>query len=318
RHQIPVPLAGGIVIVLALVILIPIFDLWKIPGFAAMILPAAVVFVFGLLDDHNKKFPARYKLLGQVLAAVLFLLLGERVQILKPGLFGWGASASFWLNAAITILWLVGITNAFNFIDSMDGLATGVGVTALAFFVLATLNSNQFHLAQFAALLFGVLMGMYFFNASPARLFIGDSGAMTIGFLLGAISIFYTPFEVQQASSWFVPILIMGIPLFDIGLVIFSRLRRGKRFYRANRDHTYHRLVSLGLDSNRAVLLIVIAALVLDCIAIVALSQPPLIANLIFGACVVAGAALAIFLDSRRVMGASQPLDAAPVSSLRK
>jgi UDP-GlcNAc:undecaprenyl-phosphate/decaprenyl-phosphate GlcNAc-1-phosphate transferase len=315
RHANPMPLAGGIVLVLSLLIFVPLFGLWKIPGFAAIAVPSLVVFAFGLLDDHNKKFPARLKLLGQMLAAVLFLLLGERVQILKPGFLGLSAGLVFWLNALITILWLVCITNAFNFIDSMDGLATGVGATALAFLVLATINANQLLLAQFVGLLFGIFMGLYFYNSPPARLFIGDSGAMTIGFLLAAVSIFYTPFEIQQASSWFVPILIMGIPLFDTGLVVFSRLRRGKKFYRADRDHTYHRLVSLGLDSNRAVLLIVITALVLDCLAIVALSQPPLIANLIFGACLLAGVGLILFLDSAYVMGANRTPDIASAHS---
>jgi UDP-GlcNAc:undecaprenyl-phosphate/decaprenyl-phosphate GlcNAc-1-phosphate transferase len=306
RHTSPMPLAGGIVLVSSLLIFIPVFGLWKIPGFAAIAVPSLVVFAFGLLDDHNKKFPAQLKLLGQVLAAVLFLSLGEMVQILKPGFLGLHADLVFWLNGVITILWLVAITNAFNFIDSMDGLATGVGATALAFLILATINANQLLLAQFVGLLFGIFMGLYFYNSPPARLFIGDSGAMTIGFLLAAVCIFYTPFEIQQASSWFVPILIMGIPLFDTGLVVYSRLRRHKKFYRADRDHTYHRLVKLGLDSNRAVLLIVIAALVLDCLAIVALSQPPLIANLIFGACLLAGVGFILFLDSAYVMGSTK------------
>jgi len=315
RHPAPVPLAGGIVIFLALAVLIPIFDLWKIQGFAAIILPAVVVFVFGLLDDHNKKFPSRLKLLGQCLAAVLFLVLGERVRILKPGLLGLENDFILLLNWLITILWLVGITNAFNFIDSMDGLATGVGATALAFFILAMLVSNQLLLAQFAGLLFGILMGLYFYNSPPARLFIGDSGAMTIGFLLAAVSIFYTPVGSQQASSWFVPILIMGVPIFDTALVVFSRLRRGVPFYKANRDHTYHRLLKLGLDSNRAVLLIVIAALILDCIAILALAQPALAANIIFGACILVGAALILFLDSRVVMGPlKEPAKSAPTA----
>jgi UDP-GlcNAc:undecaprenyl-phosphate/decaprenyl-phosphate GlcNAc-1-phosphate transferase len=303
RHSVPVPLAGGIVIVIALMLLIPVFDLWEISGFSAIILPALIIFVFGLLDDHNKKFPSRLKLLGQISAAVLFLLLGEQVRILKPGFLGLDNQTILYANWSITILWLVGITNAFNFIDSMDGLATGVGSTALAFFILAALNANQLLLAQFAGLLFGILMGVYFYNSPPARLFIGDSGAMTIGFLLAAVSIFYTPVGARQGSSWFVPILIMGIPIFDTALVVFSRLRRNLPIYKANRDHTYHRLVNLGLDSNRAVLLIVIAALVLDCIAFVALSQPAFTANIIFGACLFAGFGLILFLDSRIVMG---------------
>jgi UDP-GlcNAc:undecaprenyl-phosphate/decaprenyl-phosphate GlcNAc-1-phosphate transferase len=317
RHTNPMPLAGGFVIMIALVILVPPFGLYKLPGFYAMAVPMAVIFVFGLLDDHNKKFPSRLKLLGQVLAAILFLLLGERVQILKPGFLGINAANLIWINGAITILWLVCITNAFNFIDSMDGLATGVGATALAFFILATINANQLMLAQFSGLLFGILMGLYFYNSPPARLFIGDSGAMTIGFLLAAVSIFYTPRDIQQASSWFMPILIMGIPLFDTALVVFSRVRRGKPFYKANRDHTYHRLIKLGLNSNRAVLLIVISALVLDCLAVVALSQSALMANLIFGACLLIGAGLILFLDSHYVMGSTKkPVKLATVSGI--
>jgi UDP-GlcNAc:undecaprenyl-phosphate/decaprenyl-phosphate GlcNAc-1-phosphate transferase len=303
-HHLPVPLAGGIVIFLALIILVPAFELWKIEGFAAITLPAGIVFIFGMLDDHNKKFPSRLKLLGQFLAAVMFIVLGERVRILKPGFLGLETDIILAANWLITILWLVGITNAFNFIDSMDGLATGVGITALAFFILAMLNADQILLAQFASLLFGILMGLYFYNSFPARLFIGDSGAMTIGFLLAAVSIFYTPAGVQQAASWFLPILIMGVPIFDTVLVVFSRLRRGLPFYKANRDHTYHRLVKFGLDSNRAVMLIVITALILDCLAIVALSQTVIISNIIFGCCLAAGFALILFLDSHYVMGA--------------
>jgi UDP-GlcNAc:undecaprenyl-phosphate/decaprenyl-phosphate GlcNAc-1-phosphate transferase len=302
QHQFPIPLAGGLILGIALIFLLPVFKLWELPGFAAIAFPAAIIFAFGLLDDHNKKFPSRLKLLGQIAAAVVFVSLGEQIRILKPGFLGLDSDFLLVVNILITILWLVGITNAFNFIDSMDGLATGVGATAFAFLILATINANQLMLAQFAGLLFGILLGLNFYNAPPARMFIGDSGAMTIGFLLAAVSLFYTPPGVQQASSWFVPILIMGIPIFDTVLVVFSRMRRGLPVYKANRDHTYHRLTKMGLNSNRAVLLIIIAALILDCVAIVALSQSAVLANVIFGTCLLVGLVLVLVLDSRLVM----------------
>jgi UDP-GlcNAc:undecaprenyl-phosphate/decaprenyl-phosphate GlcNAc-1-phosphate transferase len=303
KHQMPIPLAGGIILGIALILLLPVFELWKLPGFAAIAFPAAIIFVFGLLDDHNKRFSPRLKLLGQIAAAVVFVSLGEQIRILKPGFLGLDSEFLFVINILITLLWLVGITNAFNFIDSMDGLASGVGATAFAFIILATINANQLLLAQFAGLLFGILLGLNFYNAPPARMFIGDSGAMTIGFLLAAVSLFYTPPGVQQASSWFVPILFMGVPIFDTALVVFSRLRRGVPVYKANRDHTYHRLTKMGLNSNRAVLLIIIAALILDCLAIIALSQSAVLANVIFGSCLVVGIIFLLVLDSRLVMG---------------
>jgi UDP-GlcNAc:undecaprenyl-phosphate GlcNAc-1-phosphate transferase len=134
---------------------------------------------------------------------------------------------------------------------------------------------------------------------TPARLFMGDAGAQTIGFLLAAIGILYTPTSFPQGSSWFLPILILGVPIFDICLVFFSRLRRHTPVYQAGVNHTYHRLVAIGLDGPRAVAVMHVAAIVLGCLAFIALNLPPLYANLIFGLTLLAGLAAYLYLERK-------------------
>jgi UDP-GlcNAc:undecaprenyl-phosphate GlcNAc-1-phosphate transferase len=125
-------------------------------------------------------------------------------------------------------------------------------------------------------------MGLYFFNSPPALLFLGDAGAQALGFALAVLAVGYNPQGAYQSSSWLVPIMLLSVPMFDTALVIVSRLRRNRPVYTAARDHTYHRLLRLGLSSNRAVLVMQIAALVAGCLAFVILNQPPLIANTSF------------------------------------
>ena len=133
-------------------------------------------------------------------------------------------------------------------------------------------------------------------------MFLGDSGAQTLGFLLAAISIIYIPIYRIQESSWFVPIMILGIPIFDTCLVFFSRIRRKIPFYKANRDHTYHRLVNIGVDSHRAVFIMHMAALLFQCLAMMAVSFEPFWANIIFGGCVVLAAIAIIVLEQPKFL----------------
>ena len=204
------------------------------------------------------------------------------------------------LNYLVTWLWVVGITNAFNLTDSMDGLSVGLSGWALAFFALATFDSGQLSLSLFSALLLGICLGISYFNRHPAKLFLGDSGAQMLGFFLAAIGMLYTPVGAYQTSSWFVPILLVGVPIFDTSLVFFSRLRRKQAFYQSGRDHTYHRLVQRGMDSGRAVMTMHFTALILECVAFVAVSLAPLLANGIFLVCVLGGVVLFFVLDRER------------------
>ena len=200
------------------------------------------------------------------------------------------------LDWGVTIFWFIGITNAFNLIDSMDGLAVGTAGIAFTFFMIMSLVAQQTNLAVFSAALVGICIGLYAFNVSPASLFLGDSGAQMLGFTLAAVGMIYTPNNLPQASSWFVPILVLGVPIFDTTLVVASRLIHHRPVFRADRSHTYHRLVAWGLDPYRAVLIIHLATLVLSFVAFIALSFPPTEATLTFFGMVLAGVIILIFL----------------------
>jgi UDP-GlcNAc:undecaprenyl-phosphate GlcNAc-1-phosphate transferase len=297
-HTKPVPLAGGIALMATLLIGEYFFGNFANKIVWASFVAALPVFVFGIWDDFKNLSPL-VKLAGQLLAALFLIRAGVYIQIFEsPEFFFYGTGKFYiYLDWALTILWVVGITNAFNFVDSMDGLLLGLAGTAAGFFMLVTLDSQQLQLTQHSALIVGACIGLYFFNTSPAVLFLGDSGAQTLGVMLAVLAMGYDPRGVNQSSSWFVPILLLIVPIFDASLVIVSRLRRGKPVYTAGLDHTYHRLIGLGLAPSRAVLVMQVTALTMNCLAFMCLNQPPLIANLVFAIVLGLGAVLLVLLD---------------------
>lgn len=298
KHGVAMPYAGGLTLVLTLTFGGLLFNFGMVKELWMIFVPTLVIFAIGLWDDF-KRLPARTKLAGQLFAAVLLVFLGTSVQIIPLHFLGLPGQTSIAVNWLITLVWVVGITNAFNFIDSMDGLAVGVSGVAVAFLILVTLGSSQTSLLQLLTLMIGTCVGLFFYNLAPAKFFLGDSGAQTLGFLLAAIGILYTPVKYPQASSWFLPILIFGVPIFDTCLVVFSRWRRGLPVYQAGHDHTYHRLVTFGLDSTRAVAVMHIAAVILGCIAFIALNLEPFYSNLLFGIVLVAGFTIFLLLDKK-------------------
>jgi UDP-GlcNAc:undecaprenyl-phosphate GlcNAc-1-phosphate transferase len=299
-HKTAMPYAGGIALAISLVVLTTVNGAWQVPEIRATFAAAAVIFIFGIVDDARRLSPF-WKLIGQILGAVILVALGVQIKIFEATTFFIGGPHGIfiWLDRCLTVFWLVGVTNAFNLVDSMDGLAVGLSAWAFTFFTLATLDSGQYDLTVQSSLMVGICIAIYFFNAPPAKLFIGDSGAQTLGFLLATTAILYNPVGKYQTSSWLVPVLLVGVPIFDTSLVTFSRLRRHLPFYSANRDHTYHRLVMMGMDSNRAVLTMHVSALLLNCIAFIAMSFDPLWANAIFAACLLLGAFLIFYFDRR-------------------
>lgn len=300
KHQKTTPLAGGLTLILSILILTFVSGLWQFEEILKVLTPAIIIFALGLWDDAFG-MSAPPKLIGQIIAAIILILFGISIQIFETANFFISGTGFFyqWLDWVLTILWVVGVTNAFNLVDSMDGLAVGLSAWAFGFFMLAAFNSQQIPLSHLSALLLGICISINFFNARPARMFLGDSGAQTLGFIFAAIAILYVPDAAHQTSSWFVPILLVGVPIFDTTLVFFSRLRRKKPFYKGDLDHTYHRLVALGMDSGRAVQAMHITALLLQCIAFIALSLPPYLANAVFVVCLILGAGCFLWLDRK-------------------
>jgi UDP-GlcNAc:undecaprenyl-phosphate GlcNAc-1-phosphate transferase len=295
QHRESTPIAGGIAFFLALLMGFFLFRVefgehWK------LLLPVMIVFLTGVLDDY-RPLPYLMKLLGQAIAAVLLIAFGYQVNFLKPEFLGLALQVIGALNILVTIIWLVGIANAFNFVDSMDGLATGMAAIVSLLIACASLFSGQLYLARLMGLVGGISLILYYFNVMPARLFLGDSGALTIGFLMAVGAMVYNPKIYPQGSTWFMPIMILGVPIFDMCLVIFSRLRRSRPVYQADQGHTYHRLVSLGITPNRAVVSLHVVSILLGCLAIITMQYSLLVANAVFFSLILMGGVLVLYLD---------------------
>lgn len=296
KHAAPTPLAGGLVLFLALPILITIFDMWKDKGLVWLMVAAGVIFVFGMKDDtHGLSAPQKFT--GQLLAAAVVIISGTSVRLLDSLHAPFAPLVIRILDWTITVFWLVGISNAFNLIDSMDGLVAGISTIAAGFFTVTCFAFGQYELAQLTGILFGLSLGLYFYNNSPARFFLGDSGTQTLGFLLAAAGILYTPPQMAQGSTWFLPILVLGVPIFDTTLVVVSRIRRRKPIFQADLAHTYHRLVKLGMAPAQAVLTIQITAFLLCNAAFIAMSLSPQIATSLFILIVLLGIGLIVIFE---------------------
>lgn len=297
QHSRPTLLAGGALVFMALTLITLLLRQWLTREIFIVLCGSLVILLFGFWDDARglSSFP---KLVGQFIASAILIAGGIQVNIFESLILfrGLPEIVILILNLGVTILWLVGITNAMNLVDSMDGLVAGLGIVTSAFFLGATSISNQPTLTVFSAVVLGVCIGLYFWNSHPAYFFLGDSGAQTLGFLLAAIGILYTPLGLEQESSWFVPIMLLSVPIFDTTLVVLSRFLGKQPVRQGRRDHTYHRLVVLGLAPSRAVLVIQLTALVISCLAFFALSLPPLLANIVFGLMMLCGLVILVWL----------------------
>ena len=288
-HQNAVPRGGGIAIALVVFSLGLISSNGGTADIRAILAASVFILLFGLWDD-TKGLSAGWKLTGQILAAVVLIWQGLYIRM-----FGHPFP-----NIAMTIFWIIGITNAFNLIDSMDGLAVGLAAIASTFFLFVTIDAGQLHLTYMSAVLLGSCIGLFYYNTTPAHTFLGDSGAQFLGFLLATLAMAYTPPGLPQPSSWFVPILLLGVPILDTTLVVVSRLRRGEPIYKAGQDHVYHRLTQLGMSPAQAVVTMHVAALLIGSLAFVALRQPPLQANLLFGLALLGGLVSLLILMNKR------------------
>jgi UDP-GlcNAc:undecaprenyl-phosphate/decaprenyl-phosphate GlcNAc-1-phosphate transferase len=258
KHSGPVPRIGGLVIALsysatfALAFVLPFSYVHILrdafPGILKLTLVASVVFLTGLLDDIYD-LSAWKKLSGIVAAAVLAYGVGIRVDFhLIP------AIATYpWLGFVATIAWLVGCTNAFNLIDGMDGLATGVGLFASVTMLLAALTQTNMPLALAVMPLVGCLLGFLRFNFSPASAFLGDSGSLLIGFLLACYGTVWSEKSVTLIAM-IAPVLAVSVPLVDVTLSIIRRFLCKRPIFKADRGHIHHKLLDRGFTQRGAVL----------------------------------------------------------------
>ena len=252
-HLAPIPVLGGLAIWAAIVGALIVFGEGRqFVELVVIVVGGTIVAVVGLVDDRVGLGP-RGKISGQVVAGVVLVFGGVQTALFSSRL----------LDVVMTVFWVVAITNAINLLDNMDGLAAGVSAaSAGSFLLLASLN-GQVLVSSLAAALLGACLGFLFYNFYPAVTFMGDTGSMLLGFALAVLGIKLAFPGMPREYTWFVPILVLGVPIFDTILVMISRWRRGVSWWKGGMDHTSHRLVSLGLSHRRVVLALYVIAITL-------------------------------------------------------
>jgi UDP-GlcNAc:undecaprenyl-phosphate GlcNAc-1-phosphate transferase len=245
-HVNPIPLLGGLAIYAAFIAAVLLFGgRFGLAELVSILVGASLMSFLGVWDDRRSISPL-LKLVGQFLAAAILVLTGVVI-----GTFPWEP-----LNVIVTLVWVVAITNAMNLLDNMDGLSGGVGAIAAIFFLLLAAMNGQYLVGALSAALVGASLGFLAYNFNPAQIFMGDAGSLFLGFVLAAVGIKLRFPEGLQIVTWMVPVLILGLPLFDTGLVIVSRLRRRLNpLTTPGKDHVSHRLVALGNTRREAVLI---------------------------------------------------------------
>lgn len=245
-HKQPTAMLGGVAIWLSVVISYLIFIPPTVYGWV-VIGASTFLFLVGLADDliHTKPYQ---KLIGQVMGSAFIIYYGLSLP--------WTSYQS--LNMALTIFWLIGITNALNLLDNMDGLAAGVAIIASSFLALSFLSSNQTSEALMLVTFAAALLGFLVYNSNPASIFMGDSGSMFIGFFLASAALVNVSGGRSRSllPVLAVPILVLFIPIFDTTFVTILRKFSGRAASRGGRDHTSHRLVALGMSERHAVLML--------------------------------------------------------------
>lgn len=269
-HKRPIPLLGGIAIFLSFVIGI-IFQKESL-NFQeiGIIIGATIITIGGILDDIREIRPL-YKLLFQLAGTIALIAFGLRINYVTNPF----TSSELFLNIGLlsiplTILWIIGVTNAFNLIDGLDGLSAGIGfISSITLFIIAILN-NRYETAIMTAILAGALLGFIPYNFNPASIFMGDTGSQLIGFLLAAISI-KGAIKSAAAFSLAVPILAFGLPIYDTLFAMVRRKINGKPIMQADKGHFHHRLLNMGLSQRQAVLIMYLISCVLGGVSIIAM-----------------------------------------------
>lgn len=280
-HKKPIALMGGLAIITGFIVSLA-FDLLTAsnavtPGkeLLGLLTGISLITIMGFFDD-TKTLSSKTKLAFQLLAAISVVLIsGTRITVLSnPFSAAPYVELSPYLSYPLTVLWIVGITNAVNLIDGLDGLAAGVSsISSLSLFFVSMLRVDlepaiAIYTALITAALAGSTLGFLPFNFNPAKIFMGETGSAFLGFTLGVISI-QGAMKSYTAISIAIPLLVLGLPLFDTLFAIIRRIGTRKPIMQADRGHLHHRLIDMGLSQRQSVLIMYIASGTLGLCAIV-------------------------------------------------
>ncbi|MDD5593512.1 MAG: MraY family glycosyltransferase [Candidatus Margulisbacteria bacterium] len=268
-HKNPIPLTGGEAIFIAITIALLIFSrndpmAWK------WLLFGAVFILFGLIDDAVFKLRARYKIWTHILIALCFIFFtGTQFFFFKDG----------WINYLLTAGFITFMTNSINMLDGMDGLVAGLSFFSAGFFALIALSGGQLGLVMFSLALMGACLGFLRYNFNPASIFLGETGATFLGFILAVLAIKLQIYELWDVAlvlgverlqfiSFIIPLIILGIPIFDTYFVFVNRFVHKIKFSQPGKDHSHHRIHLMGFSQKLTVLLLYAIQLVLGAIAL--------------------------------------------------
>ena len=271
-HDHPVPRLGGVAVWLStmLTFLFLVFLSYYPYGslLSGILLGSSLMFLLGLIDDIYC-LDAKFKLFIQLAIATIVFCLGIRIEnIYLP--FGISFNLGF-LSWFVTTAWIVGVSNAVNFIDGVDGLAGSViSVSAVTLGLIAASCSADMVGPLIAFILAGAMLAFLTYNFNPAKIFMGDSGALFSGFLLATLSVTGV-MQVESVAMW-VPLLVLAVPIFDITFASFRRIMKGKSPFVADAEHIHHRLLHAGLSQNQTVLVLTIIAAIVGAIGVLCIN----------------------------------------------
>ncbi|WP_084295735.1 glycosyltransferase family 4 protein [Desulfitibacter alkalitolerans] len=284
-HTCSMPRMGGLAIYagfMAAVLMTQTID-GKLVG---ILLGCTIIVLLGIVDDIKGLSP-KVKLAGQTLAALVVVLFGVKVSILTNPFAEVLFLENFKLAIPFTVLWIVGVTNAVNLIDGLDGLAAGTsGIAAVTIGVVALLEGH-FAAAVLAIILAGSVFGFLPFNFNPAKIFMGDTGSMFLGFTLSVLAVVGLT-KSATIISVFIPVVILGIPIFDTMYAIIRRFLNGTPIFQADKEHLHHQLLNMGLTHKQTVLIIYVVNLCLGSSAVLmSLMAPPQAVVILIGLTVI-------------------------------
>ena len=269
-HKVPIPRLGGLAIFIGFLVSIVLFvNIRGNQQMQSILLGAVIIVILGVVDDITP-LPAMFKFVVQIVAAAIPAMNGVVIQaISNPNVFSdnlyWVLG---WLSIPVTVIWIVAITNSVNLIDGLDGLANGVSAISATTVLIIALLGSESQVALVMAALVGACVGFMPYNLNPAKIFMGDTGATFLGYILATMSI-QGLFKFYAVISFAVPFLILGLPIFDTTFAFIRRIAHGQSPMHADRGHIHHRLIDMGLNQKQAVATLYVISAILGLSAVV-------------------------------------------------
>ncbi|MCL6105888.1 MAG: undecaprenyl/decaprenyl-phosphate alpha-N-acetylglucosaminyl 1-phosphate transferase [Actinobacteria bacterium] len=302
-HADPIPRLGGLAIFFGF--MIPaLFFLDLNSQMKGVLAGASIITLFGAVDDFRPTGPL-VKFAGQFIAAACLVYYGMRIDYFSLpyiGTINLAAAAA----VPLTILWVVALVNIVNFMDGMDGLAAGVCTIAAGTFAVIAISLGRPGAGILAAILAGTTLGFLRHNFFPASIFMGDSGSMLLGFILAAVTV-NGVLKSVAAVTLIIPLLIMGVPMFDLSLTILRRVKNGQNIFRPDRGHVHHRLFNIGFSQRKAVFVLYFWSTLMSAVALSMRFAPGFVTVILAGVAIGVSLYLIYLLDILQVRSRRHP-----------